>query len=298
MPSHPSPLRYPGGKHSLAPLLADVLVCNQLHDGTIIEPFAGGAGASLRLMFDEIVSQLVLNDADPRLYAFWRAVLNQTEQLVRLIETTPLTMEQWQKCSAVYNSAPSRTRQLDLAFAVFYLNRCNRSGILMGGGPIGGHEQAGKWKLSARFNRTELISRIRRIAEYRDRISVSRLDARDLLEKIHNPAERLLVFLDPPYYQKGQRLYLNALDHKDHQDLAELLLSSPPFHWVLTYDDAEPIRKLYKTLHPRPLKLAYSAYKRRVGHELIIFDPRLKIPEYLLSSDDPMCLGFSSADTP
>ena len=72
MPGHPSPLRYPGGKHALAPLLADILVHNDLHDGTVVEPFAGGAGASLRLLFDEVVSESILNDADPRIHAFWR----------------------------------------------------------------------------------------------------------------------------------------------------------------------------------------------------------------------------------
>ena len=282
MPSHPSPLRYPGGKHALAPLLADVMVQNDLHDGLVVEPFAGGAGASLRLMLDEFASELILNDADPRIYAFWRAVLNQTDELVRRIRKTPVTMKQWRRCRSVYESGPSRQRQIDVAFSTFFLNRCNRSGILMDGGPIGGYDQQGKWRLNARFNRDDLISRIRRVASYRSRIKVMRLDARELLKKLPVSQNRLLVYLDPPYYQKGQRLYLNSLDHKDHQDLAELLLNAPPFRWVLTYDNVQAIRSLYGSLNPRQFELSYSAYQRRIGQELIVFDPRLKVPAGLL----------------
>ena len=295
MPSHPSPLRYPGGKHALAPLLADVLVHNDLLDGTIVEPFAGGAGASLRLLFDEFASELILNDADSRIYAFWRAVLNQTDELIARIRRTSVTMAKWRKCRAIYTSGISRQRQLDVAFSAFFLNRCNRSGILMDGGPIGGYEQTGEWKLNARFNRDDLIARIRRIASYRDRIKVMRLDACELLKQLPASNERLLVYLDPPYYEKGQRLYLNSLEHKDHVRLAKLLLNDPPFLWVLTYDNVDAIRKLYASLAPRPFELSYSAYRRRTGRELIIFDPRLTIPAAMVDAHSrPGRLHFGS----
>lgn len=283
MPNHPSPLRYPGGKQSLAPLLAEVMVQNDLHDGTIVEPFAGGAGASLRLMFDEFASNLVLNDLDRRVYAFWRAVLNQTENLVDRISSSAITMKQWRACRRIYESPARGQKQLDLAFAVFFLNRCNRSGILMGGGPIGGYDQSGEWKLDARFNRTDLVARIRRIATYRERIKITRMDARALLKGMKPADDRMLVFLDPPYYVKGQRLYYNALEHEDHEKLAQFLLNDPPFKWVLTYDNAPAIRKLYKSLNPKPFTLSYSAYERRVGKELLIFDPRLKIARGIIS---------------
>lgn len=284
MPSHPSPLRYPGGKHSLAPLLADIIVQNDLHDGTIAEPFAGGAAASLRLMFDEVASDVMINDADPRIFAFWRAVVNQTEDLVARIRKARLSMAQWERCRMVYD-APSTQSQLELAFAVFFLNRCNRSGILMGGGPIGGYKQKGTWKLGARFNRDDLIARVRRIAAYRERLQVTRMDARTFLRGL-KAKTRTLVYLDPPYYRKGQRLYLNAFSHRDHCHLAKLLLREPPFNWVLTYDNVEPIRKLYKSLNPRPFELSYSAYKRRSGRELLIFDPRLDVPNELIRLHD------------
>lgn len=279
---HPSPLRYPGGKQALAPLLAGILAKNDLHDGAFVEPFAGGAGASLQLMFDELVSEIVLNDADPRIYAFWRAVVNQTDQLIQRVRRVRVTMATWRRCRSIYDGSPSGRRQLDLAFATLFLNRCNRSGILMGGGPIGGYAQTGAWKLSARFNRQGIIDRIKRVAAYRDRIKITRRDARDLLKTLPGSNLRTLVYLDPPYYQKGQRLYMNSMEHADHEQLARLLLGDPPFTWVLTYDNVSEVKRLYRKLKPTAYELSYSAYNRRIGRELIVFDPRLKVPRELL----------------
>jgi DNA adenine methylase len=282
MPTPLSPLRYPGGKQALAPLLAQIVVANDLHDGTFVEPFAGGAGASLQLMVSEFVSSVVLNDADRRVFAFWRAALNQTEALVERIAEADISIKTWHRCRAVYD-APSRHSQMELAFSVFFLNRCNRSGILSGGGPIGGYKQNGNWKLDARFNRDELISRIRRIAEYRDRIEVRREDALELLKALPKVSGREpIVYLDPPYYKKGQRLYLNAMEHQDHVALAAFLHSSPPFRWILTYDNVAAIRGLYRDMKRHQFTLSYSAYERRTGKELLIVDPRISVSREIL----------------
>lgn len=279
---HPSPLRYPGGKAVLAPLLADIIQSNDLHDGVLVEPFAGGAGASLQLLFDEYVSDVVINDADPRIAAFWKAVINQTGELVDRVRSTPVTMKSWHDCRAVYTAAPSQIRQLDMAFAVFFLNRCNRSGILLDAGPIGGPSQNGKWKLDARYNVDALVERIYRVAEYRERITVTRLDARKLLRSQPSAFPRNIVYLDPPYYVKGQDLYLNSLTPPDHEELAEVLLDDPPFHWVLTYDNVPEIRGLYESACPRPFELSYSAHRRSVGREVLVIDPRLTVSDRLL----------------
>lgn len=287
MTRHASPLRYPGGKQCLAPVIKQILVNNDLHDGILVEPFAGGAGASLRLLFDEVVSELILNDADPRVYAFWRAVLNQTDELVERIEKTPITIEQWRKCRQVYDAGVSRQRQLDIAFAVFFLNRCNRSGILMGGGPIGGYQQQGPWRLDARFNRQDLVARIQRVAQYKERISFRNLDAKLLLSSLPENEKRLLVFLDPPYFEKGQRLYLNAMGPDDHRQLADVLMGAPKFKWLLTYDNVTPIRQLYPRTTKMAFELNYSAHSRRAGKEVLILDPRLLKPSRSLFPAGP-----------
>jgi DNA adenine methylase len=77
MPEVASPLRYPGGKAVLVKFLAEVIVNNRLQDGIYAEPYAGGAGAALSLLFSEHVHRIVLNDADPCVYAFWDTILTR-----------------------------------------------------------------------------------------------------------------------------------------------------------------------------------------------------------------------------
>ncbi|MGC3997498.1 MAG: DNA adenine methylase [Anaeromyxobacter sp.] len=166
--------------------------------------------------------------------------------------------------------APKRHSALRLGFATFYLNRCNRSGIIVNGGPIGGKDQRGKWKIDARYNPAELDRRIRKIAAYRDRIALSNLDAIDFLDQVKAlPAkEKPFVYLDPPYYAKGQGLYLNYYEPEDHARLATYLKKAA-FPWVLSYDNVPEVRRLYARLRQVPFDLGYSARERRIGSEVL-----------------------------
>ncbi len=58
---------------------------------------------------------------------------------------------------------------------LFFLNRTNISGVIKGG-IIGGYKQLGKYKIDARFNKSDLIDRIHKIASFKHRIVVSNLD--------------------------------------------------------------------------------------------------------------------------
>lgn len=276
-----SPLRYPGGKGALADFLGQVIKVNKMRDPVYAEPYAGGAGAALALLFSEKVSHVVLNDKDRRIYALWKAILNQNKQFLRLLESTPVTIDEWHHQREIYEH-PSRYGQLRLGFATFFLNRCNRSGILVNGGPIGGFGQQGKWKIDARFNRSALRERIEKIDLYRGRIEVHNLDALDFLRRVVRPIvskpNACLVYLDPPYYAKGRELYLNAYTYDDHAALAKFLRRTRFFNWVLTYDSVQEIHQLYADYAPQPFDLTYSVSERRTGRELLIHDPRLSLP--------------------
>ncbi|XXF75296.1 DNA adenine methylase [Myxococcaceae bacterium GXIMD 01537] len=275
-----SPLRYPGGKQILTRILRHLIQLNNRSGGVYVEPYAGGAGAALALLFGGHVNRIIINDADPHIFAFWDAVLNKTSRLVQMVRDTPLTIEEWHRQRSVYHS-PSRHSQLRLGFASFYLNRCNRSGIIATGGVIGGLDQTGKWKQDARFNREDLVRRIERIAKYRDRISISNHDAIDLLRQLSaepSKTNRFFVYLDPPYYGKGSQLYLDYYGPEDHAALAEYLKSCSSLKWLLSYDNARKIRELYSDFRKVSFDLGYSASKRSVGSEVLIFNETLKFP--------------------
>ncbi len=276
-----SPLRYAGGKTNFSVLLAEFIELNGLRGGIYVEPYAGGAGAGLNLLFAERVSRLILNDADRSIYLFWKAVLLDTEGFVKLIKETPITIDEWQRRKEIIKNAQSHS-ELEVAFSTFYLNRCNRSGIL-NAGPIGGKFQTGKWRLDARFKKDSLIKKIQKIAFYSARISIYNLDAIQFIERYILPLaetnNRLLVYLDPPYYSKGDRLYLNYYTPEDHAKLAEFINGQCGFKWIISYDDVSKIREFYSNRVINKVSRYHSAHRSKIGNELIIFSPNSVIPD-------------------
>ncbi|KIX15499.1 DNA adenine methylase [Dethiosulfatarculus sandiegensis] len=280
-----SPLRYPGGKAKLSPFLIQVLAHNSIVEPHYVEPYAGGAGAALRLLFEEYVESITINDADYRIRCFWDAVTGYNEEFLDLLTKTEVSVAEWYEQRKIYE-AGNVEDILKLGFATFFLNRTTRSGIIHNGGPIGGYEQNGKYKINARYNRDQLARRIYRIGAYADRIKVSGLDGLDCIKEVSHSqtADRTFIYLDPPYYVKGASLYMNRFTHVQHQQLADHLLSSSHTPWVLTYDNVGPIRALYNTLPQIQFTLGYSAYTYREGKEVLIHSNTLNVPQEAVQS--------------
>jgi DNA adenine methylase len=281
-----SPLRYPGGKAVLSDFLAATIEANGIEDCTYVEPFAGGAGAAINLLLAGKVGRIMLNDADRSVWSFWRAILDHTEEFVRLIHDTPVTVNEWRRQRGIYQA--QGVDVVPLGFAAFFLNRCNRSGILTNGSVIGGLDQAGKWKIDARYYKAALIRRIERIAARRSRIRVHRLDAIDFLRRhivCERERSRFFIYLDPPYFVKGSRLYLNYYDPEDHARLASFLRRLRNVRWLVTYDNAPEIRALYAWRSATNFSLHYSAATSREGREIMIPSEGLELPiERLLAA--------------
>lgn len=273
-----TPLRYPGGKTKLAKFIQLIFEENYLLDGHYVEPFAGGSGIAFALLFHEYARHVHINDIDKSVYAFWYSVLNDTDNLCRLIKETPVDVGQWDRQKAIQVNSDNHSL-LDLGFSTFFLNRCNRSGIISGG-IIGGREQTGKWKIDARFNKQNLIERIEKIALYRGRISLYNLDASELVASVMpNLPQKTLVYLDPPYYIKGKELYENHFMHSDHESLAKLITEKIKQKWIISYDLHNVTQSLYSNFRQITYSLSYSAADRYKGTELMVFCDDLKIPD-------------------
>lgn len=276
-----SPLRYPGGKSKISPFVRFIIENNMDAPVTYIEPFAGGAGVALNLLIEGTVNHIVINDYDKAIYSFWRAVKEEPEKLIQMISYAPLTIDEWKKQKNIY-CTQNKKYSVDLGFAAFYLNRTNRSGILSAG-PIGGYDQTGNYGLNARFNREILIEKIRLIARFQSRITVYNKEIQSFIKNIiPKYSESAFVYFDPPYYEKGQRLYKNFFSETDHVELAKTIVDEVECPWIITYDDVPELRRIYSDFEQRRYSLNYSVANKGKASEIIIF----KTPDLLPKEDE------------
>ncbi|WP_025090298.1 DNA adenine methylase [Brucella intermedia] len=275
-----SPLRYPGGKSSLLPMVSELLRINGLSQQPYAEPYAGGCGLALDLLFGGHVSEIHINDVDPSIWSFWHSVLFQTVELVDMIEKTPVTVEEWQKQKEI-QAAPSKADTLSLGFATFFLNRTNRSGIIKGAGMIGGIQQNGNYKIDCRYNKSNLIRRILRISKYKELIFLTNMDALDFMLNKDGaiPAETFFC-IDPPYFNKGSSLYTSFYGPSDHAGVADLVMKLD-HPWIVTYDNVQEVRDLYPDQKKYAFNINYSVQTKRVGNELLIASKHVTIPDSL-----------------
>jgi DNA adenine methylase len=277
---HYSPLRYPGGKTCLYPLFHAIARENKIQNATYVEPFAGGAGAALALLFNCVVERIVINDLDRAIYAFWKSAIFESDRFIESLKRVPVSVEEWKRQRAIYSN--KRSRIYDLGFATFFLNRTNVSGIL-NGGPIGGMSQRGQWKIDARFYTETLIERLQRLSRHKDQIVITNKDAFSTIEA-HLTEKRSFIYLDPPYVDKGASLYLNHFGPADHIRLAKTLNKNSRAKWVLTYDSVSQIEALYPNRKCLRYSLNYHARDFRRGKELLILSDALSISEHTYES--------------
>lgn len=270
-----SPLRYPGGKSRVSKFIAQLIKDNNIENGCYVEPFAGGSGVALNLLFSDIVNNIYINDKDPAIYAFWYSILNFTENFIDKINSTDVTIDEWYKQRDIQQRADVDI--FSLGFSTFFLNRTNRSGIIKGG-VIGGIEQSGKWKIDVRFNKKNLIKKIQHIADNKDRIHIYNMDVIEFLNKEVSKLDekKTFIYLDPPYYKKGKQLYMNFFNHEDHVKLHNVV-SKLSYLWLVSYDNRDEIKNIYNHSPELTIEynLRYTAGQKCSGQEIMFASNKL-----------------------
>ncbi len=213
-----------------------------------------------------------INDYDKSIYAFWKTVINDADDFCEWIDFLKVDMESWTYYKRIQENASSATID-ELAKSTFFLNRTNVSGVIKGG-VIGGKYQKGKYKIDARFNKSDLIKRIQKISRFKKRIKVSNMDGINFIRKLNKHGNDVFIYLDPPYYKKGADLYMNFYKDSDHRKLAEFVADMNGT-WMISYDNQDYILSLYSQYRKMIYQLSQSA-SNRVGDEVLIFSNPLQ----------------------
>ncbi len=279
-----SPLRYPGGKNCIFPFVSRLFYENQMIGVRYAEPYAGGAGLALRLLFEGYVDHIYINDLDISIYAFWKVITESPNEFCDWIENVEVSIENWMKYKEIQKKSKN-VNHLDLAKSTFFLNRTNVSGVIKGG-VIGGIKQQGKYKIDARFNKRDLIERIQKISTARKRVTISNYDGIQFVSMLDKKKEDIFIYLDPPYLHKGADLYMNYYARQDHKKLSKKV-NNLRKRWMVSYDSHEFILNLYiekrKILH----KLSQSA-SNRVGDEIFVFSDKLHFVDSIAYLKSPV----------
>lgn len=274
-----SPLRYPGGKSLMTNFFVDLFLGNGLQEIVYAEPYAGGAGAAINLLLNGHVNEIVINDANIGIYSFWNALVNESDKFIQTINAIPVTLAEWYRQREILQKSDKPS--FELGVATFFMSRTNRSGVIFGGaigGSTEGRQSNAKYKIDCRFNKQDLIQRLKIIAANKRRIKVTNEDALAFLRQLDN---NVFVYLDPPYYVKGKSLYMNHYTDKDHEGLARFLQNEAHFNWVLSYDDVPQIRGMYANSELYRFPLKYTVSKKQVGYELLTHSADLVFPDTL-----------------
>ena len=282
-----TPLRYPGGKSVMSSFFKEFITVNHMQDIVYVEPYAGGAGAALNLLFNEDVNKIIINDASVPVFSFWNSLINHSEEFMELFENTDINLNEWYQQKNIFINR-NQQFSVELGFATFFLNRCNRSGILSAG-PIGGNTQEKQniatYKIDVRYNKTLLRAKLEKIINKKTQIIVKNDDALNLLKQIKTLPEHIkenyLLYLDPPYYIHGYELYLNSYTHQNHVELANFLTNMPIVKWVLSYDNVQEICDLYNQFQLYRFNLAYSVQEKKQGRELLLHSQNTRLPNSL-----------------
>lgn len=238
-PTQVSPLRWPGGKSKF---VGNVLEhCDSENMVHFVEPFAGGASVGLSFLLAGKCRELYLNDIDFGVYALFNVIKNEPASLIERIRSFAPKEIAYKKAQKIVKSQYRDVdKEQDAAWSLLVVNRLAFSGI----------PKANCMKNpSARWNAKTLIKRIKNIHTFAEHIHISCMDACEYIEEMYWKPNTT-IFIDPPFFNKGSVLYMNAYRNNDHEKLAflldELYKGMPGADMLVSYDSCEAIRSMYQ----------------------------------------------------
>jgi DNA adenine methylase len=253
--------RFPGGKLKAIPLIKPFW--EQIEHDEYREPFVGGGSVFIA---KPLVKINWINDIDEDLMAFYRVIANKKtrEKLIAELLSLKISRDLYEN---LYFSKPKDI--FNKAKRYYVLNRCSFSGIIIWNAFIG----------DGRYNIKSAQNLIRKVGEKLSKTIITNKDFEEIITAKPKGSGKVFLFLDPPYAESRQIVaYKHAFRKEDHIRLSRILKKTN-YPFLLTYDNCEFIRNLYKWAYQYEQTWTYSVANSRVHH-----NPRERGNELFISN--------------
>jgi len=258
-----SPLRYPGGKSRACKILTEIVKTHFdiIKFEIILSPFFGGGSFEFHLQ-NLFNLEIIANDKFYCLYNFWKVCKIDSDRLCSKLYKKIDKIDKDKFLKYRKNIVSYTENNIYNALMYFIINRCSFSGSTLSGG----FSQESSKK---RFTKSS-IDRINKLNL--ELFTIYNYDYKKFINKFYN--EKTLMFLDPPYYlEKHSKLYgVNGDLHDkfNHKRLYNCL--STKKNWILTYNNCEYIKELYKNYKIIETSWTYGMNKSKKSSEIIIIN--------------------------
>lgn len=219
-------LKYPGSKWRIASKLVDLIPSHHSY----VEPYFG-SGA---VLFNKAPSSIeTVNDLDSEVVNLFHCIQQDSEQLARLVMTTPFSREEY-----------DRQFEMDVAYkneyqrAKDFLIRCWQGfGVRTTGVKTGWRNDViGREKAYALWNWYRLPEWIVEIAERLRKVQIENRPAMEVIERFNYP--NVFMYIDPPYLlgTRSAKQYKHEMTDEEHKKLLESILQSRANIMISGYD--------------------------------------------------------------
>jgi DNA adenine methylase len=255
--------RYPGGKKKLSSIIVDNLKqLNQNKKMQYREPFMGGGGICFKFL--DQAESIWINDKDIGISCLWTSVINYPDELQELVMNLVPSTKYFYLFKDMLLSKEDMPLDKDsivnYGFMKLAIHQMSYSGLgTKSGGPLGGVSQESKYKIDCRWSPAYICQKIVKNNEILKlkKIHSGKCTNVDFEDCIRDESELALIYLDPPYYIKGNDLYQHGFTYDNHKRLSESLKNSN-HEWLLSYDACEEIKTLYSWADIQVIDVNYS----------------------------------------